>query len=186
MIFKVATQYTLLILFCLRSIISMNKYTSHSLEETAQISREWLRLISEKKIAAQKSTLETGHNNGATIIGLSGNLGAGKTAFTKCVAKELGIDEDVTSPTFVIMKIYSIGLSKSFPWKKLIHIDAYRLERGEELTVLGFEQLAKDADNLILIEWPENVKGALERYEGYSVINFSVGENDTERVVVFR
>ena len=46
-------------------------------------------------------------------------------------------------------------------WKRLIHIDAYRLANGKELTVLDFEQLLNNANNLIIIEWPENVKEIL-------------------------
>jgi tRNA threonylcarbamoyladenosine biosynthesis protein TsaE len=165
----------------------MTIQVSHSLEETAQIAHEWLRYILAKNATNKKS---------ATTIGLSGHLGAGKTAFTKCVAKELGIAEDVTSPTFVIMKIYDIDLKKvaddlienskkSFPWKKLVHIDAYRLEQGRELEAINFAQYAADPDNLILIEWPENVKGVVEKLGGYSQINFSVGEGENERSIVW-
>lgn len=161
----------------------MTKHVSHSLEETAQIAQKWLQLISEKNATNKK---------GATIIGLSGHLGAGKTAFTKCVAKDIGITEDVTSPTFVIMKMYPVDKAKmvkdllpNFPWKKLIHIDAYRLEQGKELAALKFAELVKDLGNLILIEWPENVKEVVEKLEGYSQINFSVGDKETERLVEF-
>ena len=72
---------------------------------------------------------------GATFVTLSGELGAGKTAFTKGVAKALGVTETVNSPTFVLEKIYDLsqfdGHSVSF--KRLIHIDAYRLASGIEL-----------------------------------------------------
>lgn len=152
----------------------MKKHISHSLEGTAQIAGEWLAVVSKSAPTTE-----------ATVIGLSGHLGAGKTAFTKCVAKDLGIVEDVTSPTFVIMKIYPIDSAKGFPWKKLVHIDAYRLEQGRELVVIDFEKYAADAGNLILIEWPENVKEMVEKLEGYSQINFSVGEGEMERVVEF-
>ncbi len=152
----------------------MTQRVSHSLEETAQIAREWLVTIS-----------RSASSNGATVVGLSGHLGAGKTAFTKCIAQELGITEDVTSPTFVIMKIYPVDPAKSFPWKKLVHIDAYRLEQGGELAAIDFEKYAAVPDNLILIEWPENVKEMVEGIAGYKEIKFSVGEKDTERVVGF-
>ena len=152
----------------------MTKQTSHSLEETARIAHEWLAAVSKNKLGDE-----------ATIVGLSGHLGAGKTAFTKCIAAELGIAEDVTSPTFVIMKIYPIDPAKGFPWKKLVHIDAYRLEQGRELATIDFEKYAADPDNLILIEWPENVKEMVEGLAGYSEIKFSVGEGENERVVEF-
>lgn len=152
----------------------MSKQISHSLEETAQIAHEWLAAVSKNKLGDE-----------ATVVGLSGHLGAGKTAFTKCVAADLGIAEDVTSPTFVIMKIYSIDPAKGFPWKKLVHIDAYRLGQGRELTAIDFEKYAADPSNLILIEWPENVKEMVEGLAGYSEIKFSVGEGEMERVVEF-
>ena len=71
---------------------------------------------------------------GATTVGLKGNLGSGKTTFSQFVAEELGIDEQITSPTFVIQKRYKIQNSDKFD--TLIHIDAYRLSFGEELKVL--------------------------------------------------
>jgi len=96
---------------------------------------------------------------GATFVTLSGELGAGKTAFTKAVARALGVEETVTSPTFVLEKIYL--LADEQPFKRLIHIDAYRLEKGADLAPLGFDELMQDTDNLILIEWPEKVADAL-------------------------
>ena len=128
----------------------MNTYTSHSLEETAKIAHDFLKEVSEKYV----------DTNEAIIVGLSGHLGAGKTAFVQMIAKELGVGEAVTSPSFVIMKIYELGTNStiSWKWKRLIHIDAYRLERPEELDVLDFEKLASDLHNLILVEWPENVE----------------------------
>ena len=101
---------------------------------------------------------------GATLVTLSGELGAGKTAFTKAVAKALGIEETVTSPTFVIEKIYSLPRELGGPTPKfarLVHIDAYRLESGADLSPLGFDELMKDPSNLVLLEWPEMVADAL-------------------------
>lgn len=88
----------------------------------------------------------------ATVVALCGDLGAGKTTFAQGVAKALGVEEDVTSPTFVIEKIYTL---KSRNFARLIHIDAYRLESPHELEVLGFRELLQDPSNLILVEWPE-------------------------------
>ena len=95
----------------------------------------------------------------ATLVTLSGELGAGKTAFTKAVARSLGVEDIVNSPTFVLEKIYV--LPNGQPFKHLVHIDAYRLEKGAELAPLGFDELMQDAGNLILLEWPEKVAGAL-------------------------
>lgn len=97
---------------------------------------------------------------GATLVTLSGELGAGKTAFVKAVAKVLGVAEVVNSPTFVLEKIYSLG-SPTSKFARLVHIDVYRLEKGDDLAPLGFNELMQDAGNLILLEWPEKVAGAL-------------------------
>lgn len=96
---------------------------------------------------------------GATLITLSGELGAGKTAFAKAAARSLGVEETVHSPTFVLEKIYLLPSGQSF--KRLVHIDAYRLSKGSELEALGFDGLMRDADTLILLEWPERVADAL-------------------------
>ena len=93
----------------------------------------------------------------ATVVTLSGELGAGKTAFVKAAAKALGVTAHVTSPTFVIMKIYDLHNQK---FKKLVHIDAYRLKGQHHLDVLGWEDLLRDPADLIFIEWPEQA-GAL-------------------------
>lgn len=99
---------------------------------------------------------------GATLVTLSGELGAGKTAFVQAVAQALGIEDIITSPTFVLEKIYQLGsFDYKSKFKRLIHIDAYRLEKGSDLAPLGFDELMRDAGNLILLEWPEKVGDAL-------------------------
>jgi tRNA threonylcarbamoyladenosine biosynthesis protein TsaE len=139
---------------------------SHSLDDTQKISSDWLDSLTPKE-------------NEATVVGLSGHLGAGKTAFTQAVAKKLGVKEFVTSPTFVIMKIYDIDDSR---FHRLVHIDAYRLENGDQLNVLDFEKIVSDPHNLVMIEWPENVKDGLP--EGMKTIRFET-LNETEREIVF-
>jgi tRNA threonylcarbamoyladenosine biosynthesis protein TsaE len=97
--------------------------------------------------------------SGATLVTLSGELGAGKTAFAKAIARALGIADVVNSPTFVLEKIYAIPHSLHF--KRFVHIDAYRLDSGEGLAPLGFDELMQDAHNLVMLEWPENVAAVL-------------------------
>lgn len=98
----------------------------------------------------------------AILVTLSGELGAGKTAFVQAVARALGVDEVVTSPTFVLEKIYALG-SEVSTFKRLIHIDAYRLEKGSDLAPLGFDELMQDVGNLVMLEWPEKVTDALPK-----------------------
>lgn len=110
--------------------------------------------------ASRFTTSLAAQEGNATLVTLSGELGAGKTAFTKAVAKALGVEDMVTSPTFVLEKIYLLG-GETAKFKRLVHIDAYRLEKGSDLSALGFDELMQDAQNLILLEWPEKVSDAL-------------------------
>ena len=116
----------------------------------------------------------------ATLVTLSGELGAGKTAFTKVVARSFGIEETVTSPTFVLEKIYQLSADK--PFKKLVHIDAYRLESGADLSLLGFDELMQDARTLVLLEWPEKVVSALPT----PVVHISItAHDDGSRTIMY-
>jgi tRNA threonylcarbamoyladenosine biosynthesis protein TsaE len=124
------------------------KIISKSLAETDIVARDFLKELQEFK----KTDQNTG---GAVVVGLFGELGSGKTTFSQALGRHLRINEFMTSPTFVIEKIYKLDGKNDFD--NLIHIDAYRLEKGRELEVLGFKELLKDSKNLILIEWPERV-----------------------------
>ena len=91
----------------------------------------------------------------AHVIGFSGNLGAGKTTFTKSLLKKRGSGVNVVSPTFVLRRDYDLGDKEVT--HKVIHIDAYRLEKPEQIyQVISKEELA-NKNNLIIIEWPEKV-----------------------------
>jgi len=105
----------------------------------------------------QGFVIQLQQKNNATIIQLSGDVGAGKTTFTQSLGRVLRISEPITSPTFVIQKEYKIH---NHPWiKKLIHFDAYRLEKKEDLEYLGWNEIINNSENLIIIEWPEMVSG---------------------------
>lgn len=122
------------------------KHMVRNIEELRTLARA---LIAKSSIVNHQS---------AIVMALSGELGAGKTTFTQAVAAELGVHESVTSPTFVILKVYALANQL---FERLVHIDAYRLEAGSELASLGFDDLAHDPKNLILIEWPEHVADVL-------------------------
>jgi len=119
-----------------------------------------VRSLEELEVFARDAVASLSPKKQATVMALYGDLGAGKTAFVKAAAKTLGILETVTSPTFVLEKIY---LLEGRPFSQLIHIDAYRLLRPEELTALGFETMAADPKNLIFIEWAERVETLLPK-----------------------
>lgn len=114
----------------------------------------------------------------ATMVLLKGDLGTGKTTFVQGVAKHYGIEDRVTSPTFVIEKIYSITAG---PYLRLVHIDAYRLSGLRELEVLGFGKLLSDPENLILLEWPERVEGLSA--EGAKNVSFTFVDENTRDVM---
>lgn len=97
----------------------------------------------------------------ATFVTLSGELGAGKTSFTQGLARTLGVIDHVTSPTFVLEKLYDLPAETGRGFSRLVHIDAYRLEGGKALAPLGFHELMQDPKNLIVLEWPELVADAL-------------------------
>jgi tRNA threonylcarbamoyladenosine biosynthesis protein TsaE len=120
---------------------------SKSVKETEKIAKTFLdKILKDKK------------RKGALIVGLSGDLGTGKTAFTKFVAKHLGIKDRVFSPTYVILKKYPIKAKK---YKFFFHLDAYRLESEKELLNLGWEEIINNEEHLVFIEWPENVSKAI-------------------------
>lgn len=125
----------------------MESKTISSLEEMADFAKSVLNSLQQKE-------------TGATILSLKGDLGAGKTAFVKALAAELGVEETVTSPTFVIMKTYNLQPT-TYNFKKLVHVDAYRLQSAHELTILGWKNITADPSTLIALEWPERVPEAV-------------------------
>lgn len=108
-----------------------------------------------KSFAREFLSTLTPRQGRATVVGLSGDLGSGKTAFVKCLADVLGVTEEVLSPTFVIAKFYDL---KSQQWERLVHVDAYRIEDPSEIAVVGWERLCADPGVLLLVEWPEQLK----------------------------
>lgn len=128
---------------------------------------------------SEQDTIEFGETyalerlQGGEVILLEGNLGSGKTTFTKGIALGLGIKEEITSPTFNILKEYSGSKLK------LYHFDMYRFEREEEIEETGVSE-ALDADGVCVIEWN---KFDLARFKG-KVVKFSfLRVNDTTRKI---
>ena len=121
------------------------------------------------------------------VIGLVGELGAGKTIFVKGLATGLGIKKNITSPTFVIMKIYPVKLPR--PWRdsnsagfnrvnkipkiktlnlkskilNLIHIDAYRLKSAKDILAIGAQEYLGQISAITVIEWADRVKKILPK-----------------------
>jgi tRNA threonylcarbamoyladenosine biosynthesis protein TsaE len=149
--------------------MSNNEYIVHNEVEMQDLANRFLQMLDNMT-----------HNTGGVVLALSGELGAGKTTFTKALAIELGITEPVTSPTFVIQKSYNVSDRSDI--KKLVHIDAYRLESGADAEVLGLAETISTNGNLVVIEWAENIKSALP--SGVINIKFEYISNTTRRITI--
>lgn len=124
-------------------------------------------------------TLSSSERRKAKIIFLEGDLGAGKTTFTKHVASELGIHQDeVSSPTFILKRTYK---TEHDFFRKLIHIDAYRFDDPSEIKSLGLATDILDPENLIMIEWPSKLDGTIQED---MVIAFDVIDDETREITV--
>ena len=124
-------------------------------------------------------TLASSYSTSAKVLFLEGDLGAGKTTFTKALASVLGINkDDVHSPTFILKKEYK-GDHSFF--KKLVHIDAYRFDSKDEVKVLKLHDDLTDYTTLIVIEWPSKMAGTINED---MTITFSVIDDDTREVMV--
>lgn len=115
--------------------------------------------------------------NQATVVGLYGDLGSGKTTFVQAASKALGVSSSVTSPTFLIMKSYILP---STLYRLLVHVDAYRLKHPEELRKLRFDELLVDPKNLIFVEWADKVADLLPR--DHRKLHFEFVDEHTRRV----
>ncbi len=122
----------------------MKRITTNSAEETKKWAKQYAQSL-----------------RGGEVIGLIGDLGAGKTTFCQGLAKGLGITQNVNSPTFVIMKIYPVNNASKI--KNLVHIDAYRLESANDLESIGAKERFERDDTVILIEWADNISSFLPK-----------------------
>jgi tRNA threonylcarbamoyladenosine biosynthesis protein TsaE len=140
-----------------------------------------------KKISKnEKETLEFAEKfahklRGGEVIGLIGELGAGKTVFVKGLARGLGIRQIIHSPTFLLMKIYKVK-SEKLKVKSLIHVDAYRLMGADELIDVGLLDWLGRKNVVTVIEWADKVKELL-RGRKVIKINFKLGEKENERII---
>src|SRR3989344_1849998 len=144
---------------------------SKSERETKRFAKRLL-----QRIIKTKTKME-----GALILALSGELGAGKTVFVKGLAGELGVKKSVLSPTFVLIKRYPIShkTKKGF-FKNFYHIDCYRIKKAEEIAKLEWKKLIKNPENIIVVEWAEKIHKILPKK--HIAIHFQ-HKNRTERAV---
>lgn len=126
------------------------------------------------------------------ILGLIGDLGGGKTTFVQGFAKGLGIKEKILSPTFVIIKKYELQkikrqkerpLGKKVLFRKLYHIDCYRLQNTKEILNLGFKKIISDRQNIIAAEWAEKIYQILPKDS--IILKFHI-EAEKKRKITFQ
>ena len=127
---------------------------------------------------SEKQTLNLGKNfvlelKGGEVIGLIGELGAGKTVFVKGLAQGLNIKNIITSPTFVLMKVYKTkGVIK-----QLCHVDAYRLNSSQDLIDIGIKDYLSKKTAVTVIEWANQVKNILPKNKILVKIKFGKKQN---------
>lgn len=136
--------------FGCKNSMSISKIITNSSQETKKIGIKLAAVIKKERVNPKQ----------ALVIALEGDLGSGKTTFIQGLAAGLGVKENVLSPTFVIQKDFPLSQKK---YKNLFHIDAYRLKKPEELLELGFSDLIKNPENIIVIEWADKVKEILPK-----------------------
>lgn len=107
------------------------------------------------------------------VIALIGDLGTGKTALTKYIAKGLGIEETITSPTFTIVQEYHDGRMP------LYHFDVYRIGDPDEMFELGYEEYFY-GDGVCVIEWADVIEDLIP--PGAKTIFIQYGKNEGERI----
>ncbi len=116
--------------------------------------------------------------NGGEVLCLSGELGAGKTTFVSGLVNYFKPDTRVLSPTFIIVRHYSIKHKRI---KYIYHIDLYRLDDLSAIRDLGILELFNKQDNVIAIEWPEKMKQLLPKDR--IKIEFKVMEKDRRKII---
>ncbi len=116
----------------------------------------------------------------ATVIGLKGDLGGGKTTFTQGFIKGLGIKEDALSPTFVIFRRYEISEGNNF--NNFYHFDVYRIKNIEELKVLKFDEIINNPKNILLIEWVDIIKNLIPKES--TIIEFKFIDESKREIVM--
>lgn len=124
----------------------INNFKSESAQQTKKFARQIAQYF-----------VQQGPGSQATVLALKGELGSGKTTFVQGFAKDLGVDEKILSPTFVVLKKFS--LDRKF--ETLYHIDCYRIEQPQEILDLNFKKIVRDPQNLLVIEWADKIKTIL-------------------------
>jgi tRNA threonylcarbamoyladenosine biosynthesis protein TsaE len=110
------------------------------------------------------------------VLGLIGDLGAGKTQFVKGFASGLGVREPVHSPSFTLVNEYQTGRVPCF------HLDLYRLDTPEQILAAGLEPYFNPEDAITLIEWFDKAAGVISTADRLLVVHITA-QTETERII---
>ena len=138
------------------------------MEETQQAARQ----LAETVLSGDKN------RKGALVFALYGDLGSGKTSFTQGIGSALGVVEPVISPTFIIERVYAISKNE---FKRFVHIDCYRFKESSEIEVLGWREMIKNPENIIVVEWAEKIEEYLP--EDAVKIYFTHDDSGSGRII---
>lgn len=130
-----------------------------------------------------KQILKKTLSKNAFIIGLKGDLGAGKTTFLQGFAKGLKIKENVLSPTFILMRKFQISKNiHNSKFKNFYHIDCYRFNSSKEVLTIGFKKIISQPENIIAIEWADKIKNLLP--ENIVWLEFKIKSKDRREIII--
>ncbi len=138
----------------------MKQYQSCSTEETEQIAENFAKEL-----------------RSGDVIAYRGPMGAGKTAFTRGLARGLGLEDHVSSPTFALVHQYGSGANA------LYHFDMYRVEGFDDLYSTGFFDYL-DFGGILAIEWSENIEAALPQETIYITLNKVEDDFDKREIII--
>ncbi len=117
-----------------------------------------------------------------SILALSGPLGVGKTTFVQALALALGASRSPKSPTFALVRSYPITRGKL---KRLVHVDAYRIDKPEDMRTLNLDEELGEPGTVMAIEWPENAEDWINQHQNtVRTLSFSMN-SDGSRTVIF-
>lgn len=139
-------------------------FITNNFKETQKLGRDFAKVL----------------GKGDTVC-LYGDLGSGKTTFVQGLAVGLGVKEKIISPTFIIIRSYTLSDKRqAISDKKFYHIDLYRTETDNDLRGLGLQEILDDPSIIVVIEWAEKLKSSMptRRID----IKFSYEKNDARKI----
>lgn len=147
----------------------MPKFRSRNSAETKAFARRTIQKL-----------IASGHR--PLIIALSGELGSGKTTFMRGLARALGIRAKLQSPTFVLAKWYRLARAEKISsYRRLIHVDAYRLDSVVDARHIGLDTAFGDADAIVVIEWADRILRLIPKTAIW--VGFHHGHKPSERII---